>query len=316
MKSGDMAQASHGLGLSCSMRSVERTPGHTLLVGCGYVGARLARKLGGVARALVRTSASSQALASEGIPAQAADLDQLQPGVAMGPPPEAVVYLAPPQASGTEDVRLARCLAALEAARPRVLIYLSTTGVYGDAGGGRVDEDTPPRPIEDRSRRRLDAEARAAAWSAERGARCVLLRVPAIYGPFRLPLDRLQRGEPVLREEDSGPGNRIHVDDLVGACLAALSGEASGVFNLVDGDGRSFGAFQDALADLAGLPRPRRVDWAEAQRLLSPGLLAFLRESRRVSSRRSRELGWTPTYGDPGEGIRACLTEMGWKPGP
>ena len=288
--------------------------GLCLIAGCGYTGARLARRLLRVGQvlALVRGPASAAALLGQGIPAVAVDFDADVSPPTLPPDLGAVVYLAPPAAVGTEDLRLARFLQALGPARPEVFVYLSTTGVYGDTGGAAVDEASPAAPQEDRSKQRRDAECQVAAWCGARGVRSVILRVPAIYGPHRLPLDRLQRGEPVLREADSGPGNRIHVDDLVSACAVALGRPVSGVFNLTDGVPESMAEFTSRVAALADLPAPRRVSWAEAQTLLSPGLLAFLRESRLVTSRRMLELGWTPTYGNPDDGIRASLGEMGW----
>ncbi|MCE1204696.1 MAG: NAD-dependent epimerase/dehydratase family protein [Holophagaceae bacterium] len=296
------------------MESRTEGKGACLIAGCGYTGTRLARRWleGGPVLALVRGPASAAALLGLGIPAIAMDFDAEGPSLALPPDLRAVIYLAPPGGGGTEDLRLARFLRALGPAHPQVLVYLSTTGVYGDTQGAPVDEASPLAPQEDRSKQRRDAERRVAAWCEERNLRWVVFRVPAIYGPHRLPLDRLQRGEPVLRAEDSGPGNRIHVDDLVAACLAALERPVSGAFNLTDGVPESMAAFTARVAALAGLPTPRRVSWAEAQTLLSPGLLAFLRESRRVTSRRAQELGWAPTYGDPDDGIRASLEEMGW----
>jgi len=286
--------------------------GTCLIAGCGYVGTRLAHRLKGEGPvlALVRRTVMAEELHRQCIAAIAADFEQgswLLPVV-----PASVVYLAPPSGLGSEDLRLAAFLNALGAMRPEVFLYMSTTGVYGDTGGAPVDEDSPVAPQEDRSRQRLDAEQRVTRWCADRGVRCVVFRVPAIYGPHRLPLDRLRRGEPVLRDEDSGPGNRIHVDDLVTACLAALDRPASGVFNLTDGAPESMAAFTIRVANLAGLPAPRRVSWAEAQTLLSPGILAFLREYRLIRSRRTQELGWTPKYGNPDDGIGASLVEMGW----
>ena len=105
----------------------------------------------------------------------------------------AVVYLAPPPDSGTTDPRLATFLAQIEDVTPAVFVYISTTGVYGNAGGALVDEFTPVAPSNDRSRRRVAAECTAQAWCAARGVRCVILRVPGIYGPDRLPLERLRR---------------------------------------------------------------------------------------------------------------------------
>lgn len=290
--------------------------GTSLIVGCGYTGARLAQGLAeqGAVAALVRSAASLSTLRALGLPVAAVDLDEgpVEAALAGLPPPAAIAYLVPPPDAGRADLRLQRFLGALGQTRPAVFVYLSTTGVYGDAGGAAVDEDTPPKPREDRSRRRLDAEGRASAWCAERGIPCVVLRVPAIYGPQRLPLDRLLRGEPVLEPGASGPGNRIHVEDLAAACLRALDQRVDGVYNLGDGDHRSLGAFTERVAELAGLPAPRRVSMAEARRELSPGLLAFLAESRVVRVDRMRqELGLTLRYGQVDEGIRASLREMG-----
>jgi nucleoside-diphosphate-sugar epimerase len=287
----------------------------TLIAGCGYAGTRLAMRLmdAGPVLALVRSAASVEALAGLGIPAMAANFDG-DPSTPFLNLPEtlgAVVYLAPPSGQGHEDLRVARFLEVLGTRHLESLLYISTTGVYGDTGGAPVDEASPTMPREDRSRQRLDAEHRVARWCADHQVRCVVFRVPAIYGPYRLPLERLQRGEPVLRDEDSGPGNRIHVDDLVGACMAALRGTASGVFNLTDGAPGSMATFTSRVAALAGLPAPCQITWAEAQTSLSPGLLSFLRESRLVTSGRHQELGWTPRYGHPDDGIRASLKEMG-----
>lgn len=285
------------------METGATSTGIRLIAGCGYVGTRLARRLGGPVLALVRTPASAEALRRAGIPAQAVDLG----GGALPLPGhlDAVIYLAPPGGDGDRDDRLRAFLAALGGARPRMFLYASTTGVYGDAGGAEVDEATPPAPGDDRGRQRLDAEHQAQAWCADRGIRCVVFRVAAIYGPGRLPLERLRHGEPVLRPEDTGPGHRIHVDDLAAACAAAVTGAAEGIFNLADGFPWSVAEFTERVAALAGLPAPRRIGWAEAERALSPGLLAFLRVRRRVLPRRLAELGISPR--PPETGIRDSL---------
>ena len=295
---------------------IGRPGGTCLIAGCGYAGTRLARRLGsqGPVLALVRAQAAAAELTREGIPAQVFDFDGACPEAApaMAQAAGAMVYLAPPPTAGREDPRLRRFLTFMDSAHPEVLLYLSTTGVYGNTGGAPVDEASPTVPGEDRSRRRLDAERQAGRWCAARGVRCVIFRVPAIYGPWRLPLDRLRLGEPVLRIEESGPGNRIHVDDLVEACLAALARPVAGVFNLTDGASESMTAFLKRVAALADLPQPPEVSWAEAQEAISPGMLSYLRESRLVIGERARTvLGLCLRYPDPGEGIRASLAEMG-----
>jgi nucleoside-diphosphate-sugar epimerase len=191
------------------------------------------------------------------------------------------------------------------------LLYVSTTGVYGDTGGEVVTEASPVMPSSDRGRRRAAAEQIASEWCSTRGVRCVILRVPGIYGPGRLPLDRLRRGEPALRPVDSGPGNRIHVDDLVTACVAALERPVQGIFNVTDGDHSSTTVFMQRTAALAGLPPPQLIAFAEARERISPGMLSFLVESRRVDNRRMREeLGVEPRYASLDAGIAASLEEM------
>ena len=286
-----------------------------LIAGCGYVGRRLAERLSGTWQvvAIARSPGTLAELRATGVEAIFADFDV----IAAPPLPDmladgaAVAYLAPPPGTGITDPRLERFLESLGDARPLALLYMSTTGVYGGTGGATVDEHSQAAPANDRSRRRLAAERAAQSWSSDRQVRCAVLRVPGIYGPDRLPLERLGRGEPVIRPEDSGPGNRIHVDDLVSACVAAVETPASGVFNVGDGDHASTTEFLLKTASLAGLTPPRLVSLAEARGQVSPGMLEFLVESRRVDTTRMRdELGVIPRYADLESGIAASLREM------
>ena len=285
-----------------------------LIAGCGYTGLRLARRLQPrwQVTALARSADAAATLNAAGIATAPLDLDAtVAPGalakVADG---AAIAYLVPPPDGGTSDPRLERFLAAVGPARPTVLLYMSTTGVYGDTSGAAVTEDSPVAPGNDRSRRRVAAESIARGWCEARGVRSVVLRVPGIYGPGRLPLERLRRGEPTLRPEDAGPGNRIHVDDLVAACVAALERPVQGVFNVSDGNPATTTEFLQRTAALAGLPAPPLVAFADAAGRISPGMLAFLRESRRVDNRRMREeLGCEPRYANLDDGIAASLAE-------
>ena len=287
-----------------------------MIVGCGYVGTRLAQRLasGHPVLAVVRSAASAAALRARHIDAQQLDFDARDvdlatlPELAVG---SAVFYLAPPAEQDASDPRVAKFLSALGNARPTAFIYMSTTGVYGDTAGASVTEDAPLAPSNDRSRRRVAAERLTAEWCAARQVRHVILRVPGIYGPGRLPLERLQRGEPVLRPEDAGPGNRIHVDDLVSACVAALVSSASGAFNVTDGNHASTSEYFIATARLAGLRDPPLVTRAEASSRISPGMLAYLGETRRVDNTRMREvLQVRLQYPDMRAGIAASLAEM------
>jgi nucleoside-diphosphate-sugar epimerase len=302
-----------------------------LIVGCGYVGARFARQQ--AARrpllAVVRSAPSEAALRAAGIPTMRLDFDhegnpaQVDPGAGAPTPWEslaaaaqgsALVYLVPPAEHGgsSTDARLERFLVRLGPAVPAAFVYVSTTGVYGDTSGATVDETAALAPGNDRSRRRVAAEYAATAWCAARGVRCVILRVPGIYGPHRLPLERLRRSEPALRMQEAGPGNRIHVDDLVACIVAAIDRRtAQGPYNVTDGDHSSTTTYLLETAAAAGLPAPRLVTMAEARALVSPGMLAYLAESRRVANvRMLSELGVQLLYPTVQAGIRASLAEM------
>jgi nucleoside-diphosphate-sugar epimerase len=244
------------------------------------------------------------------VKAIALDLDRVRAGASIPErlDQEAIVYLTPPPGQGESDLRLDRFL-QLAIVPPKTFVYMSTTGVYGDANGGFVDESTPVMPMTDRARRRVSAEEMTRVWCHERRVRRVVLRVPGIYGPERLPLDRLRKSEPVVRPEDAGISNRIHVDDLVTACEAAIAnGEARGVYNVTDGNSISSTSFIDMVAQASGLPRPPRVSMEEAQLTFSPERLSFLNESRRVGNDRMlKHLGVKLRYADLEAGIRASL---------
>ena len=280
------------------------------LIGCGYTGERIAPRLRGRVEAFTGSEASAARLRARGLEARAWDLDQATPA---DPGPDVtgavILYLAPPPPGGETDPRLRAFLGAVDG-RPARIVYLSTTGVYGDTGGATVNEDTTPEPSTGRARARLDAEDALRAWCGRHDVEWTILRVPGIYGPGRLPLERLRRGDPVLAEAEAGPGNRIHVDDLASACIAAATSPraACRIYNLGDGDHSSSTAYFTAVARIAGLPAPPAVSREEARRRLPPGAWSFLAESRRVDTTRMRqELGVEPRYADLEAGIRASL---------
>lgn len=293
------------------------------VVGCGYTGRRLAerrRDKGEDVIALVRSSASREALDLLAIAAHRLDLDETVEGGLPGRFTSArrLVYMVPPSGPGAADERMSRFVEALTAP-PACLVYLSTTAVYGDRGGATVDEETPPAPSSDRGRRRLDAERQLLAYGRDHDVRVRILRVPGIYGPGRLPLERIRRGAPVLAPDPSRPGNRIHVDDLGRAILAAARYDGTEtIFNVGDGDPMDSGSFTRAVAREAGLAPPPTRSLAEMIDAASPMGREFLRESRRVETRRMGEvLGFRPRFTDPIAGIRASLDQSGpWMPDP
>jgi nucleoside-diphosphate-sugar epimerase len=284
-----------------------------LIVGCGDVGMRVVKLLCGRFRVLALTSSPHRVaeLRQAGAVPLIGNLDE--PGTLgrLAGLADAVLHLAPPPPSGTSDRRTAALLAALaRAGRVRRLVYASTTGVYGDAGGAWLDESSPLRATTDRARRRVDAEARVRCFGRASGAAVSILRVPGIYALDRAggdPRDRLRRGTPVLRPQDDVHTNHVHADDLARACLAALHrGRPQRVVNVCDDTELAMGDYFDLAADLAGLPRPRRVARTEAAAELSPMQLSFMSESRRLrNGRLKRELRLRLHYPTVREGLAA-----------
>ena len=225
-------------------------------------------------------------------------------------PPYSILYTVPPSSESIADVRLERLLGELEPA-PRRFVYISTTSVYGNCDGAFVDEETDVNPESDRAARRVAAEDYLLSWGASHECEVVVLRVPGIYGPERLGVERLREGATVIEENDTGPGNRIHVDDLVTCCIAALSKNAPpGIYNVGDGDHRSSTWFSRELARQCGLPELRAISMADAESEFSPMRMSFIRESRQVGTQKMRDvLGVTPDYANAADGIRASLLE-------
>jgi len=222
------------------------------------------------------------------------DLDRAE-SLAGLPAPRAVLHCAPPAREGTRDARTANLLAALAKARilPARVVYVSTSGVYGDCAGARVDESRPLAPQTDRARRRVDAERQLAAWCDAQGVALTILRVPGIYAADRLPLERLRAGTPVLRAEDDVYTNHVHADDLAEIIVRALEDDApAGVYNACDDSEMLAGDWMDLVADRNGLPRPPRIARALAAERLPADTRSFLGESRRlVNARLKARLG-------------------------
>jgi len=221
---------------------------------------------------------------------------------------DAVLHLAPPPGEGDEDTRTANLLAALEKGRilPRRLAYVSTSGVYGDCGGARVDESRPVAPQTARGRRRADAERRLALWCSSRGARLTVLRVPGIYAADRLPLARLRAGTPVLRAEDDVYTSHIHADDLAAVAARSLEDDAAGgIYNAADDSEIRMADWLDLVADRHRLARPPRLPRAEVKARVSPELYSFMNESRRLDNARLKGgLGVRLRYPTVYEGLK------------
>jgi nucleoside-diphosphate-sugar epimerase len=269
-----------------------------LIVGCGDVGLRVARRLQRRHRLLALTSRPERAaeLRAAGVVPLHGDLDRPESLRRLAGLADSVLHLAPPAAHGDSDARTAQLLAALgRRGGTRRIVYASSSGVYGDCGGALIDETRTPRPATERSRRRLDAERRLRWHGRAFGVRVSVLRIPGIYAPDRPggdPRERIARGAPTLVAADDVYTNHIHADDLARACIAALHrGAPQRIYHASDDDASKTGDWLDRVADRCGLARAPRIRRAEAQATLSSTRLSFLGESRRLANvRLEREL--------------------------
>jgi nucleoside-diphosphate-sugar epimerase len=288
-----------------------------LIVGCGDIGLRVARLLRGRWRLLGLTPRRERMalLRAAGVRPLPGDLDRPVSLDRLADLADAVLHLAPPPSSGRTDPRTANLVHALaRGTRLRRLVYASTSGVYGDCGGARIDETQPIRPATDRARRRADAEAQLRAYGRSSGVAVTLLRIPGIYAAGRPggdPRERLARGTPVLAAVDDVYTNHIHADDLARACVAALHrGRPQRVVHASDATELKMGDYFDLAADLYGLPHPPRIDRAEAERALGAASVSFMGESRRLANDRLlRELRVRLRYPRVHEGLLAVPSQ-------
>jgi nucleoside-diphosphate-sugar epimerase len=283
-----------------------------IIIGCGYIGRLLGARLAAEGRpvtGVVRSAASAALLPPLGIRAQRLDLlaESLESLDTAGTD---IFHLAPPPGDGKADPLTARLIDAFAArGQPRRLVYVGTTGIYGDCGGAWVDETRTPRPEADRALRRWDAEQRLRTWSRDTGAELVLLRVAGIYACDRLPLARITSGQPVVSAAEAPWSNRIHAADLVEICITAMARAPSGsIYNVCDGHPSTMTDYFLRVAQAAGLPPPPQIPLAEAPGRVSEGMLSYLRESRRLSNRKLlQELGVTLRYPTIRDGLADCF---------
>jgi nucleoside-diphosphate-sugar epimerase len=262
------------------------------IVGCGDIGRRVAarwQQQGASVTGLVVSERSKNKLELQRVKSEIVDLDQPGQPIPAITSQSLIYYFVPPPARGVKDTRVQHLLKNLseQAIRPSRIVAISTTGVYGDCGGNKVTEEQTPNPMVDRARRRFDMESQLKDWCEQHDVVLVILRVGGIYGPDRLPLKRIREGVPILHEELAPKTNRIHEEDLADICVAAATVDTKyRVYNVSDGTESNMTEYFFKLADHFNLPRPPAVDWQEAERTISKGMLSYLRESRRVDNSR------------------------------
>jgi nucleoside-diphosphate-sugar epimerase len=280
------------------------------IFGLGYSGleiARLARAAGWQVAGTCTSEEKAHRLRSDGIAAHCFT-------GAMPVPPEAlagVSHVLSTIAPGSgEDPVLATCSALLGGAR--WLGYLSTTGVYGDHGGGWVEEATPARPTQPRSVTRLAAERSWQALALEVGANLDVFRLPGIYGPGRSALEHVQAGTARRIDKPDQVFSRIHVEDIAGTVLLAITERHAGsTYNVADDLPAPTADVVAFACELLGEPVPPLVPWEQAAAAMSPMARSFYAESRRVRNERIKtELGVVLRYPTYRDGLRAIASSL------
>lgn len=284
-----------------------------VIAGCGYIGRRVARiwkAAGAEVACLVRSTEHQVALESEGFPTRSSSFDDPEDIPVLDTAGCILYYFAPPPGGGITDARARNFCAALSGSVPPArVIYMSATSVYSETAGGTVTESSTTNPSSAMGKRRLDAEQAFREYGAAAGIPTIILRVSGIYGPGRLPLMQISQGQPLLREEESGPSNRIQADDLAHICCAAAEkGRDGDIFNVSDGRPSSMTTYFNACADALGFPRQPQVTMEEARQVMSPLMFSYVSEARVVDNSHMLErLGVSLLYPTIAEGLAVSV---------
>ncbi|SET17248.1 Nucleoside-diphosphate-sugar epimerase [Nitrosomonas marina] len=292
-----------------------------LIVGCGDIALRTVRLLRTHYRlfGLFRNPEKAEPFRLLGVMPVIGDLDQPDSLGRIAGIAQIVIHLAPPPHRGTRDTRTANLLSALSRQTkskhmilPQRFIYISTSGVYGDCQGALIDETRPLNPLSDRAMRRKNAETQIRKWSIRNHVPVSILRVPGIYAESRLPLKRIRESLPAFVDKDDGYTNHIHADDLAHIICATIHRARPGrTYNTTDDTEMKMGDYFDLVADRFGLPRPPRIPRDQANGRISPAMLSFMNESRRISnSRMKKELRIKLQYPTVIEGIQGALSSI------
>jgi len=282
------------------------------IIGCGHIGQRVSHLLQASGEQVYATShstASAKNLQKAGVTVFQVNLDKA--GIFNNPDFEQakMYYFVPPQKTGETDQRMLCFLQSLNPQKPpRRIVYISTTGVYGNHDGKWITENTPAKPENARSKRRLHAENALIQFCHNTGTDYIILRVAGIYDCVKLPLARINAGIKILKPDIAPASNRIHAADLASICVAAMQSQHRNcIFNVADGNPSSISDYFIKTARFFALTPPTEIDMSEAEQVLSAEMLSYLRESKKIDNRLLlTKLNISLKYPDLTAGLTAC----------
>ena len=221
-----------------------------------------------------------------------------------------IIYMAPPDTSSDGDLRIAKFIDTISKYNIARFIYISTSGVYGNCHGNKVNELVRVNPITDRAMRRVDAENKLIDFGRDNNVEILILRVPGIYGKSRLPIKRIIDREPLIEKAQSRTTNLIHVRDLSRIVIKSLEIEIkeTEIINVSDGTAVKTTEYYEKIYDALEINLPKYISYEEAKKLYDKKRLSFLNESRVLDTTKMKKIfPGCIKYSKLSEGIKASL---------
>lgn len=203
-----------------------------------------------------------------------------------------IVYMAPPDTMNLKDNRLEKFLTNIEEYKVKKIIYISTSGVYGNYNGKTVTEEDEINPGTDRAKRRVNAEMQIQKFCVKNNISSIILRVPGIYGYNRLPIKRVKDRDPLIKLEESRVTNLIHVNDLARLVLKALTLRNNGteVINVSDGKAIKTTKYYEIIYEALNIVPPEYISYEQAILTYDKKRASFLKESRILNVNKMKRL--------------------------
>ncbi|MDH5517016.1 MAG: NAD-dependent epimerase/dehydratase family protein [Gammaproteobacteria bacterium] len=283
---------------------------HTLIVGYGQLGSALCEQLLNHGQQVTTISRKQHAVLSKHHQHLQIDLDNETNPIEITEQLDTLCYFAPPSDTDLTDQRLTQFLLALQSPVAHI-IYISTSGVYGDCAGQLIDEQYPTKPSASRSKRRLDAEQQLVQFNKSTSTAVTILRCAAIYSSNTVNRKRIAANtRPVINQNQAPYTNRIHLEDLVEVCVCAIKNTADGIeiYNVSDGHASTTTDHAWLLSDLAGLKRMPEIAIEDADQYYSPAYISYLNESKRLDiTKLKKNLKPVFKFASISDGIIYCL---------